>query len=127
MDRTKFLIRQKVFEKNLRAASKSTFSTFYWLKRKKALNQKSFPTVQFVLENSKYFKSYHGKTKILKIYSFSKKFLISSPCYFTSRTFLHCFVILHSFVRGIVKTRHSSTVLNLNNFFLSQFLEFFKS
>ena len=69
MDRTKFLIRQKVFEKNLRAASKSTFSTFYWLKRKKALNQKSFPTVQFVLENSKYFKSYHGKTKILKKYT----------------------------------------------------------
>ena len=44
-----------------------------------------------------------------------------------TRTFLHCFVILHSFVRGIVKTRHSSTVLIFNNFFLNHFLEFFKS
>ena len=39
----------------------------------------------------------------------------------TSRMSLHCFV------RGILKTCHSSSVLNLNIFLLSKFSEFFKS
>ena len=45
---------------------------------------KRFSTVQFVLdENTKYLRSYHGKTKILKICSFFKKKLIPlSSCYY---------------------------------------------
>ena len=38
-------------------------------------------TIQFIFFNSNYFKSYHRKTKILKIYPFLKILAISSPCY----------------------------------------------
>ena len=51
---------------------------FKWNLSAKALFSKlyfSFP------KNFNYCKSYHGKTKILKICPFSKKFPISSPCY----------------------------------------------
>ena len=38
---------------------------------------KSFPTNQFFFKYSKYFKSYHRKTKTLKICTFFKKLLTS--------------------------------------------------
>ena len=42
---------------------------------------KSFSTNQFFFLNFNYCKSYHGKTKILKIFPFLKILAISSPCY----------------------------------------------
>ena len=46
--------------------------------------------------------------------------------YLPTRRNFHCFVNLNSFVTGILKTHHSSTMLNLNIFFSISFRKFLK-
>ena len=64
------LLRQNIL-KNYYVAVPSTYVLFYWLKRK--LSSRAFQPINFLLKNCKYFKSYHGKTKILKRRPFFKK------------------------------------------------------
>ena len=78
LTRTKFLYSSKSFEKNLRAASRQLSALFIGLSES---SQSELSNHVFFF-NSKYFKSYHGKTKILKCCPFFKKILISSPCYY---------------------------------------------
>ena len=60
-------------------------------------------------------------------YFFQNFWTNNKVCFTTStRASLHYFVILHSFVMGILKTQHSSTVLNLNIFSSISFWDFLK-
>ena len=78
------LLRQNILKKLLprlpfNLELTSTIVLFYWLNESSRHGR--FNRV-FFLKNSKYLKSYNGKTKILKKRPFLENFIPSSPCYY---------------------------------------------